>query len=265
MVSRADVFENRYHLQGYLEALTAIHIGTGSNAASLDPRLADNGVVRLSRDQRPYLPGSSLKGVCRAWLARVLRGQGLAVCQRECPGAVWEALCPVCQLFGTQGFGGRLFFADAPAETWTHHSTTEIRTGVSVDLDSGRAIPGRLFTIEVVPAGHRFRMEVYAENVDDGDRHHLDMLRQALSEGMIAIGGGSTRGLGRMRLVDVREWMDTVQTLGRLLAPAGVSRARLIALLAATDAEELSWTQVETLYDQAVQRPKEANTDGAVR
>jgi CRISPR/Cas system CSM-associated protein Csm3 (group 7 of RAMP superfamily) len=249
-----DVFVNRYQLCGELEAVTALHVGGEEGGAALDPRRPDSASVRWGASDAPFLPGSSLKGASRAWLTRVLRAKyPTRPCGNPCDGrAGVEALCPVCRLFGTPGFAGRLLFADAPAVHWEGHGRWERRSHVALDLDTGSRRTNLLFTIEVVPAGTRFRVEWYADNVDDEDRDHLRMLRAAFEEGWITLGGGASRGLGRVRLVGARENEETLESLARRIGrPAAVPRAALLERLQAAEGETVTFDQLAAAYDQA--------------
>lgn len=249
-----DVFVNRYQVVGQLEARTALHIGAGGEG-SLDPRRPDNGVVLDARTGCPYIPGSSLKGACRAFLARVLRAKDPPLaCKGICAGDGLQELCPTCRLFGTQRFASRVFFADAPALTWDRRAALERRTHVGIDPDVGTQRRGRLFDLDVVPAGHRFAAEWYADNVDEEDRRHLHMLRAALEEGLITIGAGASRGLGLIRLVAAAEACDDLESLSRLIgAPPSVGRTRFVEMLAAHASDRLTWDDIRQAYARAAE------------
>jgi CRISPR-associated RAMP protein (TIGR02581 family) len=63
-------FTRRIELEGELTLTTAIRIGAGR---TLDPDMPDLPVVRDAFG-RPYIPGSSFKGVLRSYAERLLRG-----------------------------------------------------------------------------------------------------------------------------------------------------------------------------------------------
>ena len=64
-----DKFQSRLILEGKVETLTAIRIGAGR---STSPVSSDLPVVRDS-ENRPYIPGSSFKGVLRSYIESVMR------------------------------------------------------------------------------------------------------------------------------------------------------------------------------------------------
>lgn len=248
-----DVFVNRYVLTGQLETCTALHIGSGA-AESLDPRRPDGGVVVDSGSGLPYVPGSSLKGACRGWLRRVVRARDPGrACADDCGAGGLESLCPVCRLFGSPSFGGRIFFADAPVLSMKRPAL-ETRAHVRLDPDLGVRLQGGLFDMEVVPPGHRFSVEWYADNVDEEDLQHLHLLRAAMEEGMISLGGAASRGLGRVRLRDADETMEDLETLSRLIAePASVPRARLMEALGRERGDRITMEQLRQAYDRAAE------------
>ena len=64
-----DKFHNRLRIDAVLVAETGLHIGAGED--SYQPTAINGSVLRDASGQ-PYIPGSSLKGVLRAFLASVL-------------------------------------------------------------------------------------------------------------------------------------------------------------------------------------------------
>ncbi|MCL6589183.1 MAG: CRISPR-associated RAMP protein [Firmicutes bacterium] len=76
---------HRFYIRGDLKAYTALHIGAGDT--DFAPGALDNGVLRDSQG-RFFIPGSSLKGVLRAYVESYAQtqGQGKGNCciQGEC-------------------------------------------------------------------------------------------------------------------------------------------------------------------------------------
>lgn len=62
-------FENKYIIEGTLVAKSAIHIGTGNS--DFAPTATDNPVIR-DANNNPFIPGTSLKGVLRSFMERLL-------------------------------------------------------------------------------------------------------------------------------------------------------------------------------------------------
>lgn len=230
MSSLYDAFQRRLQVTGTLVTETGLHIGGASD--SIDPTAVDNAVVRLP-DGRPYIPGSSLKGVLRCFMERLQNSPGTwlaspgappAEClhnkekeekrklldglskacktEREFAEAVWERLCPVCRLFGCQEFAGRVLVADLmPMED---RVLLERRHSVAIDRETRTAASSALFDMEVVAPGSRFALSILVENPSDAQIRDLMVLLLALSNGEIALGAKTGSGLGRIRLVDAR-------------------------------------------------------------
>ncbi|HUT63489.1 MAG TPA: RAMP superfamily CRISPR-associated protein, partial [Anaerolineae bacterium] len=74
-MSDFDVFSNRWEITGKITLVTPLRIGGGQNAGAYS---LSQSPVLLSYDAhtqtaQPYLPGSSLKGVLRSTMERIIR------------------------------------------------------------------------------------------------------------------------------------------------------------------------------------------------
>ncbi|MCS7119661.1 MAG: CRISPR-associated RAMP protein Csx7 [Candidatus Bathyarchaeota archaeon] len=195
--------ERRIIISGEIEAVTPIHIGSGK------PEV-DIGEVELpvltSPDGKPYIPGSSLKGRVRSEAERIARKKGIEVCRppdvREMCGSKKKDIkefCICCRIFGTAGkisCASKVKFRDA-------YPIDKIdilleRTGIAIDRGTGTVASGALYSIQAVPAGARFSLEIVAENITDDE---LKLFKAALkSVEDSALGGSSTRGFGKVRI-----------------------------------------------------------------
>jgi CRISPR-associated protein Csm3 len=190
-----------------VEAASGVRVG--------GPRSGNFGTdAPVLRDARgPLLPGSSLKGVLRSAAERLLHGTTLqpAVCDilaRPCGGQPTGRdqasepvdladLCLVCQLFGSPHAGSRLTVGDLIVDG---HAATVVRDGVAIDRDELKAQDRLKYDYEVVAPGTRFGGRL---RVDDPEPGHLGLLANLfdlLDIGVITVGGGTSRGLGRLRL-----------------------------------------------------------------
>lgn len=202
----------------------------------------------------PVLPGSSVKGVLRAAVERVLctildRDDAAA----ECPG--FEVL------FGSVGRAGALSVPDTgalvepvPEQDWlgylggkpTSAGWARERTHVAIDRWTGGAAESRLFTVQetegvawapirleldphrlaAVPAGHR-KAAVLMLGVAVG----------LLQDGWVGVGHGTTRGLGEIMVTGVQliggpacgvpdftgtDWWEWLREVGAGFWPEGV-------------------------------------------
>jgi CRISPR/Cas system CSM-associated protein Csm3 (group 7 of RAMP superfamily) len=160
-------FKSRWSIEGTLVTQTPLHIGGGE----VDKRGVWDGrgmreieVATLAMDHRsrPYLPGSSLKGVVRAWL----KGRGL--------GADL-----VGDLFGSIAAGGKAEFWDAPLHEdlepahppplWQapHQFGTEV--GVAIDRLTRAASDRKLFHRDLVPTGATFNVTITGLDLTDAE------------------------------------------------------------------------------------------------
>ncbi len=220
-----------------IEAVTGLHIGGSDTGIEIGG--VDKTVIRDPLTNRPYIPGSSLKGKMRSLLEKYLGleqnqriGQGyIHSCQEEAD----YRNCPVCQVFGVPGerkFGGptRLVvrdthMSDEEAEriarlARTDLPYTEVKTEVSIDRVTSAANPRQL---ERVPAGTVFGpaelvYSIYSVNGSDAAQD-IARLRTVI-EGLQLLeddylGGQGSRGSGKVRFrnihVQVRQGDDYLQ------------------------------------------------------
>lgn len=256
----------RLRITGKLHMLSALHIGGGASSTSA----TDAGVLR-HRDGRPFIPGSSLKGVLRSHLERLSQPlPGVYSCMlydeahaTACPTPGWiqksndattateadfQNLCHTCTLFGSPILAGKVRIPDLEIDETTYGGEIEIRDGVGIDRDRGTAVEGIKYDFEVVQSGTIFDLVIDVESPDDLELGLIAVAIRELQHGHVSIGGKTTRGLGMCRLEDVTlyylDYRDTNQLkqylLSRDLTPLADPEAFL------TDAiERLFATQTE--------------------
>ena len=178
-----------------------------------------------------YFPGTSLKGVLRSHLERIARTlkQG-SVCipyyddpkkkdmipvaaERKSHGcgfrsrgegkpnpssAAYADSCAACRLFGSLKFGGRFSISDVYPLPG-HGPAVESRDGVAIDRFTGGTVPGALFDLKVLVGG-KFEANLQLMNFELWQLAVLNLLLSDLSDEMITIGSGRSRGLGRVRI-----------------------------------------------------------------
>ncbi len=217
---------NRYECRGLVVMETALHVGTGQASPTTDA-----GIVRDFQG-RPFIPGSSLKGALRSAIERRVEWLGLRSCRLEKDyadclttngkpesregGKSWRqrplaqrlmemeaGLCDTCKLFGSTVYGGKAQVDDlAVVEPFEAMASqlVEVRDGVGIDRDTGTAAEGIKFDYEVLPSLTPFRFHLTAENLTSADAALLSLGLLEMMNGRVALGGKSTRGLGRSRL-----------------------------------------------------------------
>jgi len=218
--------------EGTLHCETGLHLGAGKG--SLEIGGADNPVVKDSFG-RPYVPGSSLRGRIRALLEQATgmavpselvyvskrKGQEVRIHQSDRPDD------EICLLFGrTPGRmervsgetleGGaaspaRLSVFDAPLDLESitpqmrenlDDELTEVKSENAIDRITSQANPR---TFERVPAGTRFRTRFVLDVLCEEDAPLVGLFVQGLR--LLeddALGGGGSRGSGRVRFSDLK-------------------------------------------------------------
>ncbi len=219
--------KGRVFLYYELRALTGLHIGGSAGGIAIGG--LDNPVIRDPLTNRPYVPGSSLKGKMRSLLEkhygkepnwRIAR-TFIHVCER---GEEYRK-CEVCQVFGVPAeldYGNTptrllvrdLFLSDASAKQLEDLSLdrpyTEIKTEVSIERITAQANPR---PVERVPAGAVFGPGEFVYTVYEGDGladPKTDVERLAVVfEAMNLLehdylGGMGSRGSGKVKFENIR-------------------------------------------------------------
>ncbi|MCA9983186.1 MAG: CRISPR-associated RAMP protein [Anaerolineales bacterium] len=267
-------FTSRLHYRGRLVFTSAHRIGA---ERSLDVTAPDLPVLR-TQDGRPYIPGSSLKGAWRSYTEAILRtvqGDGnkwlacLPIVRQEFDeerclpqrrinelkeqyrqdqaglDAVLRAQsCWTCRVFGNGQLASKLLIKDLMIETQSFYRS-EIRDGVAIDRDSGRAADGFKYQFEAVPAGAAFGLEVVIENASAAELGLAMLGLRALERGDILLGGAKSRGLGWCKLNSLWEESEFVSPRNLLAyalrspdtKPAGIDPAEIRSWLDAFEQE----------------------------
>lgn len=234
-----DSLHNRWRITGDLITRTAMRIGVGRDT---DVAGHDLPVMRDAIG-RPFIPGSSLKGVLRSSIEALLRGlsdkpevqrkelacmvlqsgercitnndmknwrQGdeverfSALTSEEISENVLNHSCMVCQTFGSTWLASHIAIRDLPVKPEYWFGQFEVRTGVSLDRDTGTAGRGLLYSFETVPAGAYFELEIEADNLTDWQKGLLWLGLQPFTRGYGRLGGAISRGLGQVELTNLQ-------------------------------------------------------------
>jgi len=219
-------------LTGDLHCETGLHIGAGKG--SLEIGGADNPVVKDAFGL-PYIPGSSLRGRLRSLLEQSMgmttpselvylskrRGQEVRIHQSDRPDD------EICLLFGRNpgrmermegeavesktASPSRLTVYDAPLDQDSitaqmrenlDDEITEVKSENAIDRITSQSNPR---TLERVPAGAKFRIRMVLDILCEEDKalpaRVLEALRLLEDD---ALGGGGSRGSGRVRLSNLK-------------------------------------------------------------
>jgi CRISPR/Cas system CSM-associated protein Csm3 (group 7 of RAMP superfamily) len=186
----------------------ALHCGNGELSDST-PQVA----LITRSGARPVVPGSTWKGVLRSRVEYILASCGRPVCS-----SATCATCAACVLFGHaadtdrsdgaspggDGRRGLLAFADSlisHAGGGTPPAPVE-RTHVAVDRITGGARDKLLYTEQVIDTGQLSLTTYFLDALPPWGRGLLLLALRDIHDGHVAIGGGTTRGQGTLRLAD---------------------------------------------------------------
>jgi CRISPR-associated RAMP protein (TIGR02581 family) len=212
----------------------------------LDPLLIKSGLATVGgvdmsfvrtwhtgESEEPFIPGSSIKGMIRAYaekICRSLKDQPVPVClpyakpdekiqgesgQASC-GLRFEKLkkknsvipshdiykhsCPACRLFGSHFYIGRLATSDAYlTETFkaTEKPVLEIRDGVAIDRITGGT--RAKYDLEVLTRGE-FGTSISIRNFERWQMGLMGLMLRDMIQGQLRLGFGKSRGLGRFTI-----------------------------------------------------------------
>jgi len=221
-------------IKGTIEVKTGLRIAgstTGLKIGGVDqPVIADpNG--------KPYIPGSSLKGKMRSLIEkkegvtlnkkakRKVKENGKEIEEpfaHECENEDAYKNCPVCKIWGilgTEKIKGiptltRLIVRDAylDEESITPEMKknleleyTEIKMETAIDRYKGTALHGSLRTIDRVPAGAKFDIEMIYNVFEESDKEILIKVFEAMK--LLEddyLGGMGSRGYGKIEFKNIK-------------------------------------------------------------
>lgn len=226
-------FYNEAFLEMSLEPRTPLLIKAGGEGwAALDPTIPDMNFVRTHRPDgslEVYIPGSSLRGVVRSYAERLLRsvhlnlacdptqtrggGGGLRpacyagqdATKKDGPEA-YNGSCYACRLFGNTALAGRVRVSDFYLQG---EPELERRYGVAIDRVTGAVAQGP-FELEILTDG-QFTGSLTVRNFTLGQLGLLAAALLDMSDGLVPIGFGKSRGLGRVQLTFHRLTIRTLR------------------------------------------------------
>ncbi|HVB24688.1 MAG TPA: CRISPR-associated RAMP protein Csx7 [Ktedonobacteraceae bacterium] len=193
--------------------------------------------------QEVFIPGSSLKGVFRSHIEKVICSlRSHVACypftssedtaadielryrdyrkscstmfterskdnqRNDSTETVYRDSCPVCRLFGSTGFIGRVAIGDAflvagqvKEDDPDQRGIKEQRDGVGIDRLTGGASHGAKFELEVVSTGVAFETDIHLRNFEMWQLGMLFVVLQDMEDELIRIGSGRSRGLGKIK------------------------------------------------------------------
>ena len=223
----------RIFITANIQAQTGLHIG--GSGAGLEIGGVDKEVIRNPLTNRPYIPGSSLRGKMRSQTEKALglaqnNSIGQYVTIHSCKTSEdynANGGCPVCNIFGVPGEAEatgptRLIvrdvnLTDKSAEELDAAKTdlrfAELKTEVAIDRVTSAATPR---TLERVPAGAVFGpAELVFSIYDAADfarlSHVVDAMQLVEDD---YLGGSGSRGSGKVKFAMLKVTARTSDAYG---------------------------------------------------
>lgn len=221
--------KGRIFLTFNIEAQTGLHIGGSDEGISIGG--VDKTVIRDPITNRPYIPGSSLRGKIRSLTEKYTGAeQNTKIAQVRIHSASTQeeyVNSEICQVFGVSGADfatpTRLIvrdvhLSDDSANTLNELRTdlpfTEVKTEVAIDRVTSQASPRQM---ERVPAGAVFSDAQMIYSLYDGHNDEaiiadssrdLEQFKTVITGMQLLeddyLGGLGSRGSGRVALKDIR-------------------------------------------------------------
>jgi len=114
--------------------------------------------------------------------------------------ALYDRSCWVCRAFGAPWLASPLLVKDLPLDetSWAGHPS--MRDGVGIDRGTGAAREKLRYDFQVTPAGARFACRVVIDGAGEAEIGLALLALEAMANGLASLGGGGSRGLGRIAL-----------------------------------------------------------------
>lgn len=109
---------------------------------------------------------------------------------------VYADSCPICRLFGSTSFIGRVSVNDAYLAPNQPGPFVEQRDGVGIDRLTGGSSHGALFNLEAVTSGITFTTKIHVRNFEIWQLGLVLLFVQDMAAGLVRIGSGRSRGMG---------------------------------------------------------------------
>lgn len=185
---------NKIRINGEIELLTGLHIGTGGEFAAIGA--ADSPVIKDIITNESIIPGSSLKGKLRSMLGARYSIKNANSADDDCD--------EIKRLFGSVDKPSRLIFSDMTISNKDElnslnvYTTTETKFENTINRLSGVANPRQ---IERTIRGCKYSMDIIY-NLKEEDEALEDM--KMLAEGFKLLefdylGGHGSRGYGKVK------------------------------------------------------------------
>ncbi|WP_230588088.1 type III-A CRISPR-associated RAMP protein Csm3 [Gallibacterium anatis] len=206
---------NIVEIKATLVLKTGLHIGSGDSEMHIGG--IDNAVIKNPITQKPYIPGSSLKGKIRSlleWRSGELKEKPLSI--SDIKGSNAEMVKDILRLFGVSADSNkeesvlkeigvaRLGFQDCEfTSDWEQYleennlSATEAKFENTIDRITSTA--GNPRQTERIPAGAKFDFKLTLRQFENDSENLIDLLLKGLRLlELDSLGGSGSRGYGKV-------------------------------------------------------------------
>lgn len=203
--------------------LACLSVGKPEKRAQDDPQPAlclTQDEVKQIKQARPDEWRRQISGPLRDRLNSLdLSGLGSDDACRD--HALYSLSCRTCRLFGSPWSASKVLIRDMPLQD-AHSWPINIRDGVAIDRDAGRAADKMKYQFEALAPGAAFDFEMLIENASEADLGLLWMAISAFERGEVPMGGARSRGLGWCALTldwGSSKWVGAENLLDFLFTP----------------------------------------------
>ena len=206
---------NIVEIKATLVLRTGLHIGSGDSEMHIGG--IDNAVIKNPITQKPYIPGSSLKGKIRSlleWRSGEVKEKPLSI--SDIKGSNAEMVKDILRLFGVSADSNkeesvlkeigvaRLGFQDCEfTSDWEQYleennlSATEAKFENTIDRITSTA--GNPRQTERIPAGAKFDFKLTLRQFENDSENLIDLLLKGLRLlELDSLGGSGSRGYGKV-------------------------------------------------------------------